>query len=457
MAFLKLSLCLLAVVLFNVDFIEAKPTVTCYVAAWATTRGKFHIEDIDTKHCTHVIYAFMGVNENTSEIISINSTLDFDEGGQLKKLAQLKLLNKDLKVLVSIGGYLQGSVRFSDMARDSTRKNTFINSILKFIKQWELDGIDICWQFPGQRGGRAEDRKNFVSLLKDIKATFKADGWLLTVHIIAHREKIRAGYDVKSISQIVDFINFPALEYHGPWDRTTGIMAPLDPKVGEGVTKMVDYVLQRGAIPSKILLGVPTYGHAYITEEPIRIEDKYIGLTSDIPFSSPWTNEPGIIAYNEICSNLKNDKNWKEGFDNDSFTPIAYSNRIFVSFDNKKSLIEKAKLVISRKLGGIMLWSVDMDDFQGLCHNKTYPMLSAVTDFLIGEEQKALNPGIQYNTTGPIVTNSSELEENERLHLTLTNSTLSESSKGGNQLNNVQTVNIITMLISYTLYIFISQ
>lgn len=58
--------------------------MTCYVAAWASTRGNgnFHIQDIDTKHCTHVIYAFMGISENTSEIISINATLDFEEGGK---------------------------------------------------------------------------------------------------------------------------------------------------------------------------------------------------------------------------------------------------------------------------------------------------------------------------------------------------------------------------------------
>lgn len=39
--------------------------------------------------------------------------------------------------------------------------------------------------------------------------------------------------------------------------------------------------------------------------------------------------------------NLKKDKNWKQAFDDDSFTPIAYAGKIFVSYDNEKSLIEK--------------------------------------------------------------------------------------------------------------------
>ncbi|CAH1403768.1 unnamed protein product [Nezara viridula] len=437
-AFLKLCFCFLTVLLFNVDFIEGKkPVVTCYVAAWAVNRGKWNISEADTKHCTHIIYAYMGMNENTSEIMNVDPLIDLEEEGkgkaQLKQLTELKKANPDLKILASVGGWLQGSVKFSEMARTSSKSTTFINSLIKFIRQWELDGIDICWQFPGQRGGKPEDRKNFVNLLKDIKKTFVPEGWLLTVHIIAHRDKIRLGYDVKSISDAVDYINLAAVEYNGPWMRNTGIMAPLNSTDGNNVIASLDYVLQRGANSSKILLGLPTYGHAYITDDKIEIEKKYIGLPSDHAFPSPWTQEPGIIAYNEICFNLKNDKNWKEGFDKNSSTPFAYVDKIFVSFDNKRSLIEKAKLVISRRLGGMMLWSLDMDDFQGVCHNESYPMLSAVTDFLISEEEK-----IEKTLLG---TEPSESEDKQE-HITIAPESANE---GGNQIKKVQTVNIITI------------
>ncbi|XP_014273391.1 probable chitinase 2 [Halyomorpha halys] len=455
--FFKLFFCFLAVLLCNVDFIEAKkPTVVCYVAAWASYRGKFNIKDSDAQHCTHVIYAFMRINENTSEIRSADPLLDFEENngkGQLKELSVLKTRNPNIKILASVGGYLEGTVKFSEVARTSSMKNTFINSLIKFIRDWNLDGIDICWQFPG---GRTDDRQNFIKLLKDIKRVFEPEGWILTVHIIAHRHRIYDGYDVKAISQVVDYINLAAVEYHGPWKKTTGIMAPLNSSNENSVTYMVDLIVKRGAIASKILLGLPTYGHAYITKEKIR-SDKYLGLTSDEAYASPWTNERGIIAYNEMCINLKNSSGWTEIFDENSSTPIAYKDNIFISFDNKKSLIEKAKLVNSYHLGGIMLWSLDMDDFSGQCHNKKYPMLSAVTDYLISEAENASNQdNTQFSTPDSKKINLNTFESTDD-QLNLNSSQPKEGkdtspNKGGNQVNKVQTVNIITMLISYIFY-----
>ena len=62
---------------------------------------------------------------------------------------------------------------------------------------------------------------------------------------------------------------------------------------------MVEYVLKKGTIPGKILLGLPTYGHAYVTQEVVK-RGEYLGLVSDQTFTSQFTNEAGIIAYNEV-------------------------------------------------------------------------------------------------------------------------------------------------------------
>lgn len=37
-----------------------------------------------------------------------------------------------------------------------------------------------------------------------------------------------------------------------------------------------------------------------------------------------------------------------------------------------------------------MLWSLDMDDFIGLCHDERYPLLSAVTEYLEKENDAKL-------------------------------------------------------------------
>lgn len=66
-------------------------------------------------------------------------------------------------------------------------------------------------------------------MFQELKAAFEPNSWVLTVHILAKRYVIDK-YNVKAVSDIVDYINLVAVEYSGPWERKTGIMAPLTSK-----------------------------------------------------------------------------------------------------------------------------------------------------------------------------------------------------------------------------------
>lgn len=57
-------------------------TVVCYVSTWATYRqghGKFNVEDIDPSLCTHLIYAFAGLNSSSSTIRVLDPFNDLEE------------------------------------------------------------------------------------------------------------------------------------------------------------------------------------------------------------------------------------------------------------------------------------------------------------------------------------------------------------------------------------------
>ena len=76
--------------------------------------------------------------------------------------------NKDLKLLLAVGGWSERSEHFSAIAADEQRTNVFINSALSFLSQWEFDGIDIDWEFPAnaEQGGVPEDKENLPKFLK---------------------------------------------------------------------------------------------------------------------------------------------------------------------------------------------------------------------------------------------------------------------------------------------------
>lgn len=52
-----------------------------------------------------------------------------------------------LKVLLSVGGW--GSSRFSEMAQTDSTRMAFAADCKRVIDQFDLDGIDIDWEYPG--------------------------------------------------------------------------------------------------------------------------------------------------------------------------------------------------------------------------------------------------------------------------------------------------------------------
>lgn len=56
--------------------------VVCYVASWAAYRpgkGQFQLENLRPELCTHIIYAFAGLNASASAITSLDPFADLEE------------------------------------------------------------------------------------------------------------------------------------------------------------------------------------------------------------------------------------------------------------------------------------------------------------------------------------------------------------------------------------------
>jgi len=84
----------------------------------------------------------------------------------MRKTVLLRNSNPKLKVSIAIGGWNEGSEKYSKMAENPTSRATFIESVIKFIAQFDFDGVDIDWEYPGSRGGSSNDKDNFSLLLK---------------------------------------------------------------------------------------------------------------------------------------------------------------------------------------------------------------------------------------------------------------------------------------------------
>lgn len=73
----------------------------------------------------------------------------------------MKEQNSNLKTLIAIGGWNEGSETYSKMAADPVKRARFINSALELVQKWGFDGFDLDWEYPGQRGGSSDDIVGF--------------------------------------------------------------------------------------------------------------------------------------------------------------------------------------------------------------------------------------------------------------------------------------------------------
>ena len=145
----------------------------------------------------------------------------FHTGGY-GQFAALKTYNRDLKTLIAIGGWNEGSRRFSPLVADSSRRKTFIRSAIRFLRQYNFDGLDLDWEYPTFRdGGKPEDRNNYAKFVVEMREAFELeakqtgkDRLLITMAVPASLEYAGKGFDIRTLNRALDFFNLLTYDYH---------------------------------------------------------------------------------------------------------------------------------------------------------------------------------------------------------------------------------------------------
>uniref|UniRef100_A0A6P7GU94 Probable chitinase 10 n=1 Tax=Diabrotica virgifera virgifera TaxID=50390 RepID=A0A6P7GU94_DIAVI len=271
--------------------------VVCYFSSWAIYRnfsGKFDVSDIDPHLCTHVNFAFVELYEDGSlYIVDPWESNDRNNGGYyegFKQLKNLKNTNPGLKILLSLGGWNEGSKNFSIVAADQSKRERLARECLALIEEYDYDGIDIDWEYPTLReGSHPSDKVKYTSVIFIIIN----EGYGINTRFLHPWPKLSCLYFLNlfvepyTIPELVEFryldmINVMAYDYHGAFDNLVGHVSPLhasskDYQHGRNATYTVvsmadQYWLYKNADPSKINLGLPTYGRTFTLADRTKTE-----------------------------------------------------------------------------------------------------------------------------------------------------------------------------------------
>lgn len=312
------------------------------------------VENVD------IIYAAFGLIDQETYTMTFRKA-----DNKMKVLTDARKKDPDTKIVLSIGGW--GADGFSQMAGSSTRRKTFIDSVMAFVDKYQLDGVDIDWEYPVTGGDIVHsdnDKNNFTKLLKDFREALDqrtaSDGskMLLTIAAAADYGYWQDSINVKQAIQYLDYVNLMTYDYNGAWSDTTGhhtnYSAPTSEWgwPGSSMVTSVKYALEAGVPAEKIIVGAAAYGKEF----------KGVTSKANNGLGQSYTGGCRDIDLSEIMDLVNNpNSGFKRYWDSKAQAPYLFDGSTFICYDDAESVKLKAEYVVKNNLAGIMFWEYDGD------------------------------------------------------------------------------------------------
>ncbi|UNK48574.1 glycoside hydrolase family 18 protein [Lysobacter sp. S4-A87] len=338
--------------------------------------SRYPVAQIPADKLTHLFYAFARIEDGRCVVAP-------DAGAHFAALTELKRKHPHLRTLISIGGWEAGG--FSDAALTAASRKRFVAScIALFFDQYRgaFDGVDIDWEFPVYGGpanitARPQDQRNVTLLAGEFRTRLDAvakarkQQFLLTAALPVGRLQSAGPYDparsfeLAQLAGTLDFINLMTYDMGTTFSPVATFNAPLredraDPlepglRRWNNVEGGVDYYLRHGVPADKLVLGVPFYGRGFRVTS-----DAGDGLYQ--PYHGPF--QAG--DWRTIKARLLTDPKWQQHWHPTAQSPWLFhqADRIFVSYEDPRSIGLRAELAKDRGLRGVFMWELTGDDDQ---------------------------------------------------------------------------------------------
>jgi chitinase len=323
-------------------------TVTAYFYG-----GPEKVDSLAVDKLTHIIFSFCHLTGNK---LTVDSEKDSDA---IKKLVAAKQRNRSLKVLLSLGGW-GGCQTCSDVFSTDVARKEFSKSVLDLCKKYGTDGIDLDWEYPAVEGYpghtfKPEDKPNFTALVKELRKTL-GNAYEISFAAGGFQKFLDEAVEWKEVMAVVDRVNLMTYDLVNGNSTVTGHHTALysTPQQHESTDNAVQYLIKLGIPANKLVIGAAFYGRIW----------------ENVPATNKGLYQPGKfkkgVNYRNVDRELAPSTGFALYWDDVAKAPYGYnaSQKLFVTYDDKRSMELKTTYALDNGLNGIMFWEITNDTYK---------------------------------------------------------------------------------------------
>jgi len=329
------------------DTTRPRFSIIAYYSGNASDIDRYNIQSL-----THIIYSFVLLNNNRLHVSK-------PAGHILKKLVSLKKKNPQLKVALAFGGW-GGCRTCSNIFSIPANRTTFAQSVLDILQQYQLDGIDIDWEFPAIEGlpGHAyapADKQTFTELIKAVRGAL---GKRYEVSFAAgvFPEYLYNSVEWNQVMPLVDRVHLMSYDMVNRKSAFTGHHAALysTPFQSISIDNTIRFLDSLQIARNKVVIGAAFYARTYTVADTINH-----GLYRPAVFN-------GFAVYKSYERRFTASNGFTCYWDDTAKVPYCFNptQKLFATFDNERSVALKTNYAFVKGLNGLLIWELRQDDGQ---------------------------------------------------------------------------------------------
>lgn len=253
---------------------------------------------------------------------------------------------------------------YAKVCADETLRTRFVAELMRIVKTYDYDGIDVDWEHPADAASGAAWGKLIRALRAGLDALSEGSGKRRKYYLTSALPMgawVGRWLDRDLMVECLDWVNVMCYDACGPWGGHAGnhsalLPAPGDPAKVSMAAGMEYWSGTKGIPPGKLVMGIPYYGHAYHGYKPYEPFDK----AARGKRIEPWVDWSAV--HRRVTK-----EGWTRTFDASSQATWFWSpdGKSFVAADDPEVVAIKARWARGKGYRGVFCWHMGADVLPG--------------------------------------------------------------------------------------------